>query len=201
MIKNAKKNAKTASIFFRGIFEFKKINQIIGFFILSSSFFAGTFPASISAVRTTFDTNLVRLRPEAIELTTQKSLQKPLGIFRITKGYSFFHPATDFAADAGSAVLAILPGRAEKVARGRFGYGNHVTVNHGSGLKSLYAHLAKINVKEDQLLDKETIIGFVGSTGWSSGPHLHLEIWEDNRKINPKAYFEAYFEEKLASLR
>lgn len=195
------KLAKPASFYCRKIFEFKKINQALGFLILFFSFLAGTLPVTLTSVRTLFDTNSIRLRPAAVELTTQKSLQKPLGIFKITKGYSFFHPATDFATEAGSAVLAILPGMVEKVSFGRFGYGNYVVVNHGSGLKSLYAHLVKINVKEKQLLDKETILGFVGSSGWSSGPHLHLEIWEDSRKINPQAYFEAYFGEKLASLR
>ncbi|HNP89668.1 MAG TPA: M23 family metallopeptidase, partial [Candidatus Woesebacteria bacterium] len=72
---------------------------------------------------------------------------------------------------------------------------------HGSGRKSLYAHFSKIAVKEGQTVEKDTVIGFIGSTGWSTGPHLHLEIMENGQKINPKALFEEYFGKKLASSR
>ena len=58
-------------------------------------------------------------------------------------------------------------------------------INHGSGFKSLYAHLGKIVVLPGDEVDKNTVIGTVGSTGWSTGSHLHLEVYENDRTFNP----------------
>ena len=58
-------------------------------------------------------------------------------------------------------------------------------INHGSGFKSLYAHLAKITVNEGDEVDKNTVLGTVGSTGWSTGSHLHLEVYDNGRTFNP----------------
>jgi len=187
--------------FWRKIFEFPKIKEILGGIFLVLILIISLISYSASKYQTIFDTNYTQLQAEGIELTTKQSLQKPLGIFKITKGYSFLHPAIDLATDAGSAVLSILPGKIEKISYGRFGYGNYILINHGSGLKSLYAHLAKINVKEGQAIEENNVIGLIGSTGWSTGPHLHLEVIENNRKINPRVFFEAYFGKKLASSR
>jgi len=195
------KLAKPGSIFFRGIFEFKNIKEIIGFSMIGFAFISGVLPSSVSLYQTFFDTNLAKIPSLEIDLKTENSFQKPLEIFRITKGYSFFHPAIDLATDAGSAVLPILPGKIEKVSLQRFGYGNHVIINHGSGYQSLYAHLIKIAVKEGQQVQKDTVIGFIGSTGHSTGPHLHLEIAYNGQKVNPKRLFEDYFGRKLASTR
>lgn len=67
------------------------------------------------------------------------------------------------------------------------GYGNHILVNHGDGVWSLYAHLSKIYVKKGQVVNKNTILGVEGSTGRSTGPHLHLEIRksESGSQVNP----------------
>lgn len=194
-----RKIAKPASVLVRRLFEFRKIKESLGAAVVMLAILINLSAHSVQALQTLVATNLVELTPQAVELTTKNSLQKPLGIFHLTKGYSFFHPAIDLATDAGSAVLSILPGKVEKVSRSRFGYGNYVVINHGSGFNSLYAHLVKINVEEGQEIDQETIIGFIGSTGWSTGPHLHLEITDNGQKINPQAFFEAYFGEKLAA--
>jgi len=194
------KIAKPASIFFRRVFEFKKIKELVGISVLAFTLITSVAPAAISAIQIASENNH-KLTSKAIEIATQQSLQKPVESFRLTKYFSFFHPGLDFAADAGSVVLPILPGKVEKVERSRFGYGNHVIINHGSGFKSLYAHFAKITVKEGQEVDKNTVIGFIGSTGRSTGPHLHLEIVDNGQKINPKALFEDYLGRKLASSR
>lgn len=193
------KLAKPASIFFRQVFEFRKIKELVGILVLAFSLITSVTPAAISAIQIASEDNH-KLTSKAIEITTQQSLQKPVESFRLTKYFSFFHPGLDFATDAGSAVLPILPGKVERVKRSRFGYGNHVIINHGSGFKSLYAHFVKISVKEGQEIDKNTVIGFIGSTGRSTGPHLHLEVVDNGQKINPKVLFEEYFGRKLASL-
>lgn len=194
------KIAQPASIFFRRVFEFRKIKELAGILVLGSLLITSVAPAAISAIQIASDNNH-KLTSKVIEITTEQSLRKPVESFRLTKYFSFFHPGLDFATDAGSAVLPILPGKVEKVERSRFGYGNHVIINHGSGFKSLYAHFVKITVKEGQEVDKNTVIGFIGSTGRSTGPHLHLEIVDNGQKINPKALFEDYLGRKLASSR
>jgi len=192
--------AKPTSLFFRRVFEFKKIKESVGILVLAFTLITSVAPAAISAIQIASEDNH-KLTNKAIEITTQQSLQKPVESFRLTKYFSFFHPGLDFATDAGSAVLPILPGEVEKVERSRFGYGNYIIINHGSGFKSLYAHFVKIAVKEGQEVDKNTVIGFIGSTGWSTGPHLHLEIVDNGQKINPKTLFEDYLGKKLASSR
>jgi len=213
MIKNAQKLereiirfsylklAKPTSSFFRGIFEFKKVREIFGILVVSNFFLVNFLPNFFSSVQTFFDVNLTKISPQEIQIKTEKSLQKPLGIFRITKEFSFFHPGIDLATEAGTAILPIMPGKVIKTARQRFGYGNYIMIDHGSGYQSLYAHLVKINVEEGQQVQKDTIIGFIGSTGHSTGPHLHLEISYNHQKINPKNLFEEYFGQKLASSR
>lgn len=196
------KLAKPASRFFRGFFEMKQIRSLIGLSVIipaiSLTLISRSYPV-FEVIKESFFTSVTA--QSIYDLKTVKSLQKPVEIFRITKEFAFFHPGLDLATDAGTPVLAILPGKVEKVGRSRFGYGNHLIINHGSGIKSLYAHLIKLSVKEGDQINKDTVIGYVGSTGWSTGPHLHLEILEENHKINPKAYFEDYFGEKLANLR
>ena len=78
-----------------------------------------------------------------------------------------------------------MGGMVKTAAYTRFGYGNYIIINHGSSYKSLYAHLSKIIVEKNQEVDKGTVIGLVGSTGLSTGSHLHLEVWENDHPINP----------------
>ena len=63
--------------------------------------------------------------------------------------------------------------------------GNYIMVDHGSGFSSLYAHLSRIKVKTGQEVDKNTVIGLVGSTGLSTGSHLHLEVYDHGEPFNP----------------
>ena len=65
----------------------------------------------------------------------------------------------------------------------------------------IHAHLSKIEVKEGEKISKDSIVGLVGSTGWSTGPHLHLQVWQENHWANPRAFFEGYFGQRLASTR
>lgn len=134
-------------------------------------------------------------------MQTEQSVSLPMETYRITQGYHFFHPAIDLAAPVGTPVYSIMEGYVEQVVYGHWGYGNHLYINHGNGMRSLYAHLQQIKVKENDFINKGQEIGTVGSTGWSSGPHLHLQIWEGEKLINPKAFFENYFGQRLVSNR
>ena len=65
------------------------------------------------------------------------------------------------------------------------GYGNHVVINHGDGYSTLYAHQSALNVYEGQIVSQGDVIGYVGSTGNSTGPHLHFTVFKNGETINP----------------
>jgi len=123
--------------------------------------------------------------PQNVSIKTETSIQLPLANFRITQGYHFFHQAIDLAAPSGTPIKPIASGKVEIVSYNSFGLGNYLVIRHGANFYSVYAHLRKININRGDLVNKETILGQVGSTGFSTGPHLHLETIVDNQKINP----------------
>jgi len=95
-----------------------------------------------------------------------------------------FHPGLDISADYGQPVLAT--GDATVVAAGPNGaYGNMVTLDHGFGIITKYGHLSRIVVTADEQVKRGDVVGFVGSTGRSTGAHLHYEIWMNGRLTNP----------------
>lgn len=93
------------------------------------------------------------------------------------------HGGTDIGAGYGSAVLAASGGTVV-LSGGYGGYGNAVMIDHGNGLRTLYGHLSSIAVHEGEQVQPGQIIGTVGSTGWSTGPHLHFEVRSGEDKIN-----------------
>jgi murein DD-endopeptidase MepM/ murein hydrolase activator NlpD len=100
-----------------------------------------------------------------------------------------FHYGVDFSAPKGTPIYATGDGTVEKVQKSRRGFGNHIVINHGYGYESLYAHMTKYTVRKGQKVKRGDIIGFVGSTGKSTAPHLHYEVHKDGKKINPAYYF------------
>jgi murein DD-endopeptidase MepM/ murein hydrolase activator NlpD len=95
-----------------------------------------------------------------------------------------FHPGLDISADYGQPVLAT--GDATVATAGANGaYGNMVTLDHGFGIVTKYGHLSRIAVVGDQHVKRGDVIGYVGSTGRSTGSHLHYEIWMNGRLTNP----------------
>jgi len=104
---------------------------------------------------------------------------------RITQRYSWYHRAIDIANKDSPAIVAAAPGRVAAVIYSRVGYGNHVVIDHGNGYQTLYAHFAKIYVKKGQSVSVGQAIGQMGSTGRSTGIHLHFEIIKNGVKLNP----------------
>jgi len=94
------------------------------------------------------------------------------------------HKGLDFAGKIGTPLYVIAPGRV--ISSGdRFGYGNAVEIDHGLGFSTLYAHLSKINVKRGDWLRPGDIVGLAGSSGRSTGPHLHYEIRYKSSQFDP----------------
>jgi murein DD-endopeptidase MepM/ murein hydrolase activator NlpD len=95
-----------------------------------------------------------------------------------------FHSGVDLAAPAGTPVRATLAGVAHVVVSST-GYGLHLIVDHGQGLTSLYGHLSAVAVADGEAVGRGEVIGAVGSTGNSTGPHLHFEIRRDGLPEDP----------------
>ena len=99
------------------------------------------------------------------------------------------HWGMDFAAPRGSPVYATGSGTVLRADDNESGFGNHIRIDHGYGYESLYAHLYKMNVRRGQKVKRGDLIGFVGSTGRSTGPHLHYQISKDGEHINPINFY------------
>lgn len=118
---------------------------------------------------------------------------------RIASGFNYrihpiykimhFHPGLDFTSPVGTEVYSTGDGIVIACDSETRGYGNHIIVDHGYGYQTLYAHLSKFGVKTGQKVKRGERIGFVGSTGTSTAPHLHYEVIKNNQKVNPINYF------------
>jgi murein DD-endopeptidase MepM/ murein hydrolase activator NlpD len=106
-------------------------------------------------------------------------------IYKILK----FHYGMDFTAPTGTEIYATGDGRIITVDWSRRGYGNQVIIDHGYGYKTMYAHMSDFNVKLGQEVKRGDVIGYVGSTGLSTAPHLHYEVYVNNKKVNPINYY------------
>ncbi len=151
---------------------------------LATSFLPQITPA-LTASSLNSASVVVDLSTEPIKLATEKSVQLPLESFHLNQSYNSIHPGLDLKGTTGDPIRPVMIGKVEAVERSIVGYGNAVLVNHGDGISTLYAHMSKILVKEGDEVKLDTIIGQVGSTGRSTGPHLHLEVRENGRPINP----------------
>jgi len=105
-------------------------------------------------------------------------------------GHYAFHPGVDFAGPWGAPVSATAPGTVV-FAGNRGGYGNMVEIDHGFGIHTRYGHLSKIMVTVGSKVNKGSMVGLMGSTGRSTGPHVHYEVWYDDVVRNPSNFIEA----------
>ncbi len=100
-----------------------------------------------------------------------------------------FHEGMDFSAKIGTPIFATGDGVIERADNTASGYGNHVVIKHGFGYQTLYAHMSKYNCRKGQRVKRGDIIGYVGSTGRSEGPHLHYEVHKNGEVVNPLNFY------------
>ena len=109
--------------------------------------------------------------------------------YGVARGNGRIHKGVDLVGSGSKNIYPINSGTVVTKSYDSDGYGNYVIVNHGNGYWSLYAHMKSVYVKAGQSVDKNTILGVEGSTGYSTGSHLHLEVRKDNNSsantINP----------------
>jgi murein DD-endopeptidase MepM/ murein hydrolase activator NlpD len=100
-----------------------------------------------------------------------------------------FHYGMDFTAPTGTEIYSTGDGKVIQVKKSRRGYGNKIVIDHGFGYRTLYGHLSRFNVKRGQKVKRGDVIGYVGSTGLSTAPHLHYEVQQNGKKVNPLNYY------------
>lgn len=103
----------------------------------------------------------------------------------ITQNFAWYHPGTDIANRAAPEVLAADGGTVIYSGCLSYGYGCHVIIDHGNGYRTLYGHLQKIYVTQGQGINRGVHLGKMGSTGRSTGTHLHFEVVKNGVKLNP----------------
>jgi murein DD-endopeptidase MepM/ murein hydrolase activator NlpD len=129
----------------------------------------------------------------AIQPVSNKDLE------RISSGFGYrihpiykvakLHAGLDFAADIGTEIYATGDGIVEKTESALTGYGNSVVIEHGYGFQTRYGHMSKIIIAQGQKVKRGQLIGLVGNTGSSTGPHLHYEVIRNGEKVDPAFYF------------
>jgi murein DD-endopeptidase MepM/ murein hydrolase activator NlpD len=127
---------------------------------------------------------------DSFMIPIQGRLSTPYGYTRYVNGkYAGSHRAIDLAAPTGTEIHATNAGRIV-LAEPLYLTGNSIYMDHGMNLFSQYAHLSKLLVKTGDIVKKGDIIGLVGTTGFSTGPHLHFTFWVGNSPVNPNLFFD-----------
>lgn len=127
--------------------------------------------------------------PTTPAVDTGTKLLWPVISSRITQYYHLGHYGVDIGDSTGNPIYAAEGGRVER-SGWNSGYGYNVVINHGNGLKTLYAHASKLLVGAGDSISRGQTIALVGSTGWSTGPHLHFEVIVNDAKQNPLNYIK-----------
>ena len=106
-------------------------------------------------------------------------------VYKIPK----FHAGLDFTAPIGTPIYATADGTIKTANFNAGGYGNHVVINHGYGYETLYGHMVRIKAREGQNVKRGEVIGYVGNTGKSTGPHCHYEVHRNGSPLDPVYFF------------
>jgi murein DD-endopeptidase MepM/ murein hydrolase activator NlpD len=124
------------------------------------------------------------------ELPPLGALAWPVDNHSVIKGFFYGHKAIDMLLPIGSDVRAAAPGVVEIAGWHAYGYGHVIVIDHGHGIRTLYAHLSEFVATEGQRVARGELIAYSGHTGWSTHPHLHFEVQKDRQGLNPCIYLE-----------
>lgn len=115
-------------------------------------------------------------------------LPLPYGSFRRSRGFYAGHSGTDLAAPYGTPIYAVDSGYVTKAVYTYTGYGVHLIIDHGNGVSTLYGHCSALYVSAGQYVTQGQVVAAIGSTGWSTGNHIHFEVRINNTPVNPAPY-------------
>ncbi len=127
----------------------------------------------------------VEISQSVVSKRSPFEFQRPVDHGYVSQGYSFYHRANDIATDLGTPIHPVGAGIVEFAGYTADGKGNMVEVDHGDGLKTLYAHMGKIYVGVGNTVDTKSELGTVGLTGHTTGPHVHFEVHDHDVQVDP----------------
>lgn len=175
---------------FRKALENKKVKRVVGISLMLVLMLSGLM-SNIAAANEGLKTDETFITIPDSQVETKTSLNQPVKGM-VAQGFHSLHHGLDILAPVGTEIKPVSEGRIVEASFGRIGWGNTVVVEHKLGLRSRYAHMKDINVYEGQIVDKEMALGTVGLTGWTTGPHLHLEIYQYGKAIDPQSVLPAF---------
>jgi len=170
---------------------------------LVSSIYAGVnnLLARIAAQRKSY-TELAGLLNNKEKLLAATPAIQPVSnqdLSRIASGFGYridpvyktvkFHAGLDFSAPQGTPIYATADGVIKTAGLSDGGYGNYVVIDHGYGYETLYGHMLRVKARRGAHIKRGEVIGYVGSTGKSTGPHCHYEVHKNNQKLDPVYFF------------
>lgn len=157
--------------------------------------------ARIAAQRKSYE-EVIKLVANKEQLLASTPAIQPVSdkdLNRIASGFGYridpvyktikLHAGLDFAAPQGTPIYATADGTISVAGFSEGGYGNHAVINHGYGYETLYGHMLKVKARAGQHIKRGEIIGYVGSTGKSTGPHCHYEVHKNGQKLDPVYFF------------
>ena len=143
--------------------------------------------------------NLVKNKEKLINATPSIQPVSNKNLDRIASGFGYridpvykdrrLHAGLDFTAPSGTPIYATADGTVSDAGFHTGGYGNRVVINHGFGYQTLYGHMSKIKARVGEKVKRGEVIGYVGTTGKSTGPHCHYEVHRSGRQVDPIYYF------------
>jgi len=143
--------------------------------------------------------NMVKNKEDLLASTPAIQPVSNKGLSRLSSGFSYridpiyktvkFHAGLDFAAPQGTPIYATAKGVVRVASDLSNGYGNHVVLDHGYDYSTLYGHMVRVNVKVGQKVLRGEVIGYVGTTGKSTGPHVHYEVIKGGQHLDPIYFF------------
>jgi murein DD-endopeptidase MepM/ murein hydrolase activator NlpD len=152
-------------------------------------------PAKISNAKA------IKISPRVAPVSTKNKAQWPIHgtittFFGVAEWpYQAIHTGLDISDGNPAGVTPIhpfKPGRVTQVIHSGYGLGNHIVIDHGSGMTSVYGHLNSVSVHVGQKVNKKSLVGFEGTTGASTGPHLHFEIRINGQAVSPLKYISGH---------
>lgn len=180
------KGRHIASLWASRLFEASGIKQLFGVHLVAAVVFTGIItPQADNLLAQNMLSSEAQPTQIEADARTETTFEMPLADFRLSQNFSFWHPGIDMTAAHGTPVYAIEGGFVALTGYSLFGYGNHVILSHNHDTTSLYGHLSEITVEKGRQIARGQLIGKIGSTGWSTGDHLHLEIYKESKAFNP----------------
>ncbi len=174
-----------------------KDNQLVGSILNTLN----TLTSRIEAQKKSYDEveELVKNKEQLLARTPAIQPVSNKDLNRIASGFGYridpvykttkFHAGLDFSAPQGTPIYATADGTVTTAGNTGNGYGNHVIINHGFGYETLYGHMVRVKARNGQAVKRGEVIGWVGSTGKSTGPHCHYEVHKYGDKIDPIYFF------------